>query len=197
MMRMIVVVSWSTFLPWPQKLPEESRELSRLDEERRGGGVKQTTSRRSLPKRTTDQLHPVTVGAWFQLVVFILGNICSSSFHLPFITLVCLPLLDSLISLTFGGPEHFRSCVCQGISEHNWWFLTHALESPTGKIVQRLVKSYGSLLCTGNSLKCVFTFVHLCILPNVFIWMYLCTVYQKFEDVSDNWIDIQSWVQLP
>ena len=81
-------------LPWPQKLPEESRELSRLDEERRGRGVQQTTSRRSLPKRTADQLQLKHIETSFQLVVFLFGSIVHLPFHLPFITLVSLLLLE-------------------------------------------------------------------------------------------------------
>ena len=73
-------------LPWPQKLLEESCELSRLDEERRGRGVQQTTSRRSLPKRTADQLQLKHIETSFQLVVFLFGNIV----HLPSISLSSL-----------------------------------------------------------------------------------------------------------
>ena len=47
---------------------------------------------------------------------------CSSSpFHHSKVSLLLLE-----IRWPHGGPEHFRSCVCQGISEDSWWLLTIA-----------------------------------------------------------------------
>ena len=150
MTRMSVVLSWSTY---PDLKSCQRNLVNWVASMKKGVTLKQTeTNDFALVSSQTNFRVAVETSWKAGRIYFWQQLVCLASPISPFHGF-SQPAVET--DLTFRGPEHFRSCVCQGISEDRW--LHNSLK--------------WSQMCFH-----FYPPVH----TNAFICMYLCKVYQTW-----------------